>query len=208
MLVRIAKYLPKDMSLLSGVRKYFEDATGWTFQGGLFVPKNHNVLAVLGTPNGRLLVPAHNIVTDAGDIFYSQKATGAVPTNAFSTLSLGTGKGAAWAKASLYGNLTGTGMTSGSAVKAVLGGYPMAPDTDTTNNPVQAGGSGPNVISWKFSYATGDFTSTTNVTDGVVTVAGPVAGSALLCGFTFSTSFTKANTDTLLVFVNHQVLGS
>jgi hypothetical protein len=209
MLVRISKSLPKGLSLLNGVRQYVEDKAGFTFKGGLFVPRHNNVLAVLGVGAERFLIPGHNIVTDAGDIFYSQKATGAAATNAFANLVLGTGKTAAWAKngaPSQYGNLTGPIAASNKAVSA---SYPMAPDTDTTNNPVGAGGSGNNVISWKFSYAAADFTQTgTNITDGVVTIAAPVSGSPLLCGFTFTTAFTKASTDTLLVFVNHQLLGS
>ena len=44
----------------------------------LLVPKHRNVLAVLGRPDGRVLIPASNIITDAGDVHYAEKGAGEV----------------------------------------------------------------------------------------------------------------------------------
>lgn len=167
------------------------------------VPKTPNVVVLLRKANGdEFAIKTHNIITDAGDIYYSQKQCGQAPTNAFVKLALGTGKTAAWAKSgapSQYGNLTGP--IAGS-VKSVDATYPMVPDTDVANT-----GLGNNVTSWRWTYTSSDFTSGTAVTDGCITIAGPVSGSATLAGFTLSSSFVFATGDSVKVFVNHTMLG-
>ena len=48
---------------------------------GLVVPKKNNVLGVLEGECGRLLIPARNLVTDAGDVYYAGMMAGESPTN-------------------------------------------------------------------------------------------------------------------------------
>lgn len=167
------------------------------------LPKAHNVVLVLTKADGTVeTIKTHNIITDAGDIYYSQKMCGQAPTNAFNRMALGTGKTAAWAKTgapSLYGNLTGA--IAGS-IKALDAGYPKVPDTDVANT-----GLGNNVVTWLTTYTSTDFTSGTAVTDGVITITTPISGSNVLAGFTLGTSFTFATGDSVKVFVNHTMLG-
>lgn len=170
---------------------------------GLLVPadvtsrvKRLNIVAVHRDRHGRITYHrTHNLITSAGAIWYAQKATGETPTNTFIQMRVGTGNGGAWGAASTYSNLTGP--ISGSA-KNVDATYPMRNDSDSANT-----GSGVNVISWRWSYTSADFTSGTAVTDGVITIASPSAGSALLTGFTFGTSFTLATGESIKIFVNH-----
>lgn len=179
-------------------------------KAGIWIPeldahldKRHNVLVVHERADGvRRLITTHNIITDAGDIYYAQKAMGESPTNTFNRLAFGTGKTATWAKsgsASQYGNLTGA--IAGS-IKAPAATYPKTNDGDAANT-----GAGANVMTWLASYTSSDFTSATPVTDGVVTITSPVSGSAILTGFTLGTSFTIASGDSVKVFVNHTQLG-
>jgi len=83
----------------------------------------------------------------------------------------------------------------------VVTGYPANGDTDPDNS-----GSGNAVISWRFSYAKGDFNS--GVVQGVIVTTSPTSDSELLTHFVFATTFTKTSDDTLVVFVNHTVLGT
>jgi hypothetical protein len=189
---------------LVNVRRIVRSRAGiWIPELDAVLPKRHNVIAVHTNARGeQTLITTHNIITDAGDIYYAQKQCGQSPTNAFARLAVGTGKTAAWAKSgapSQYGNLTGA--IAGS-VKAQDATYPMVPDTDVANT-----GLGNNVTSWRVSYTSTDFTSATNVTDGVITIASPVSGSPTLAGFTFTSPFLLATGDSIKIFVNHTMLG-
>jgi hypothetical protein len=200
MLIRSMEYLNKSFRL-NTTRAFRRFTDGIELQeNGVFVRKNRNVLVVLRTPSGSLLIPASNIVTSAGDNYYAAKSVGAA-TTAFTTLSLGTGKTGAWAKSSVYSNLTGA--IAGS-IQAVDATYPLVSDPDTDN----AASAATATVSWRWSYTKASFTSVTSVTDGAVTVTSPVAGSALLSGFTLTNAFTKTVDDTIKVFLNHAILGS
>lgn len=179
-------------------------------KSGIWIPeldahldKRHNVLVVHRSADGtRRLITTHNIITDAGDVYYAQKAMGESPTNTFNRFTFGTGKTSVWAKsgsASQFGNLTGS--IAGS-IKAATATYPKTNDGDAANT-----GAGTNVMTWLASYTSADFTSATAVTDGVITITSAVSGSALLTGFTLGTSFTLATGDSVKVFVNHTQLG-
>jgi hypothetical protein len=175
----------------------------WIPQLDTHLSKRHNVLVVIDRADGsRELIATHNIVTDAGDIYYAQKAMGETPTNTFNRFTFGTGKTAAWAKsgaASQFGNLTGS--IAGS-IKAEASTYPKTNDGDASNT-----GAGLNVMTHLASYTSTDFTSATAVTDGVITITSAVSGSPILTGFTLGTSFTLATGDSVKVFVNHTQLG-
>lgn len=160
-------------------------------------PRWANVLVVHYDRRGRVKGThrAKNLITDAGAIWYGQKITGETPTNAFIKGAVGTGNGGAWGASSTYTNLTGP--IAGS-VKDVDSGYPKRNDNDTANT-----GAGTKVVSWRWSYASSDFTSGTPVTDGVITVASPTTGTPILTGYTLGSSFTLATGESIKIFVNH-----
>ncbi|MEE9140772.1 MAG: hypothetical protein V3U18_08375 [Alphaproteobacteria bacterium] len=160
-----------------------------------FVPKHQNVLAVLRRPDGKLLIPASNIVTDAGDIFYAQMGAGESPTNAFGVLILATagtpGKSA-----------TDDDFTQiAASEKAHDGTYPKSNDGDADNT-----GGGTDVTTYLTSYTKADFNAT-GITHGLITNATPGATEPILTGYAFAASFNKTADDTLKVFTNHTHTG-
>lgn len=161
-----------------------------------FVPKHRNVLAVLGRPDGKLLIPAANIVTDAGDTFYAQSAAGETPTNAFDVHELGSA--GTPAKDADRSDFTPIGSTQ----KANSSGYPKTDDDDTDNT-----GAGADIVTHLAEYAKGDFNHSA-ITHGWITVTSPGASAALLSGYAFGSSFEKTSDDTLKLFVNHTMNGT
>lgn len=137
----------------------------------------------------------HNIVTDAGDIWYAQKGASETPTNAFTQMELGTagtpGKAATTSSFTLIA----------STAKTVKATYPKTADADTDNT-----GDSADTVTWTFEWAAADFNNGA-ITHGWIVVAGHGAGAAILTGFAFAASFAKAATDTLKVIVNHTVNG-
>lgn len=161
-----------------------------------FIPKHRNVLAVLGRKDGNLLIPASNIVTNAGDVHYAQRGAGETPTNAFGIHELASaGLPAKDADQSDFTVIAGT-------QKAHTGGYPTTADADADNT-----GAGADVISYLASYAKADF-SHAAITHGMITNATPGAAEPILTGYAFAAAFEKTVDDTLKVFVNHDVTGS
>lgn len=146
----------------------------------------------------RRVIEANNIVTDAGDKHYAQRAAGESPTDVFQTgrLVLGT-TGNAPAKGSVYSDITA--VVSGS-LKAFDATYPKTADGDADNT-----GAGVDIITYRVSYTTAEANSA-GITRLAITIASPVGGSPLLMYATV-TSFTKTASDTLKVFVNHTFNG-
>lgn len=162
---------------------------------GVIVPRHRNVLAVLAGPAGRVLVPAANIVTDAGDIYYAQRGAAEVPTNAFGVHEMASaGTPAKGANRSAF-------TTIGSTEKAHAATYPKTNDGDADNT-----GAGVDVCTYLASYTKADFNHSA-ITHGIITNATPGASEALLTGYAFAASFEKTANDTLKVFVNHEQLG-
>ena len=174
---------------------------------GLFVPKRRNILIVLENEEGKFLQAAHNLVTDAGDQFYAEKAAGQTPTNNFANLYLST---VPWdtghpAKNSTTDNLAS--VIAGSE-KAPTAGYPTTNDTDSDNS-----GAGVDVVTWAYSYAKADF-SDPDVEAGAIAVAsvtswGTATGTdPVMTAFNISPAFGKTTNDTLKFFVNHTFNGA
>lgn len=163
-----------------------------------FIPRHQNVLAVLGRPGGKYLIPASNIVTNAGDIYYAQKAAGETPTNAFGVHEL--------ASAGTPGKAAdrSTFTMIGSTEKAHTSTYPKTNDGDADNT-----GAGTDIVTYLATYAKGDFTATgsNDVSHGIITNVTPGASEPILTGFAFAASFEKTSDDTLKVFVNHEMSG-
>lgn len=151
---------------------------------------------ILDGPDGKRKYSTTNLITDAGDIYYAQKMAGETPTNAFANLVLGSGSGTP-AKNSTYSSITPIASTN----KAVGTGYPKTNDSDADNNYA-----GQNVVTYKYYYGKADFNAA-SITEGVITIASPSAGSPVLCYFKFANAFEKTENDTLTVFINHESEG-
>lgn len=176
------------------MNKVYETQFGLS-AGGVMVPRHQNVLAVLVRPDGRWLMPASNIVTDAGDLYYAQLGASESPTNAFGVHELASaGTPAKGADRSAFTMI-------GSTEKAHTATYPKTNDGDADNT-----GAGTDIVTYLATYAKGDF-SATGITHGIITNATPGASEPILTGYAFAASFDKTSNDTLKVFVNHQMNG-
>lgn len=164
---------------------------------GMVVPRKNNVLGVLGSDAGKMLIPAANIVTNDGDRYYAQRMAAESPTNTFRTQYVGTS--GTPTKSSNYSTFS-AGIIAGSA-KTTTAGYPKTDDTDTDNT-----GAGTDIVTHLAEWAKADFTGT-SITIGIITNATPGASEPLLTGYSFAASFDKTSNDTLKVFVNHEALG-
>lgn len=171
----------------------------------LLLPRHNNILCVIRPEVGLPFIAAgHNIVGDAGDVWYAQRAAGETPTNTFANLYLST---AAWSPS--VGKSTDTddlaSVISGSS-KAATGGYPQTDDADADNT-----GADVDVVSWAFSYSKADFNAT-GIVSGAIAASGVTSWGAgagtdpVLTAFSI-TSFDKTANDTLKVFVNHTMNG-
>lgn len=147
-----------------------------------------------------------NIVTDAGDLFYAERCVDtAVPTN-FTTgggvfdgiMELYNGASGAPAKGNNRSALAGLVAASGKAIDAT---YPRVNDGDSDNT-----GAGADIVTYRVSYTTGE-ANATGIADVVITNPTPGASEPLLMHAEFGASFTKTSSDTLKVFVNHQLNG-
>ena len=182
--------------------KVYETAHGlWVASMDLVVPKHHNILAIVSGPQGRVLHAAHNIVTDAGDIYYAEQMVDGTPTNAFNSLYLSSVTWTVLNKTSTSTNIAS--MIAGTE-KSVDGTYPQVSDGDTDNT-----GAGGDVATWRFSYAKGDFNDT-DIEGGAISTASVPAwgsgGTVVLSAFNL-TSFAKTANDTLKMFINHTANG-
>mgnify|MGYP001404354983 CR=1 FL=1 len=184
---------------LSGFRnRVLRSASGlWFPDFDLMVPKRRNVLGVLRSDGERLplMIPASNIVTNAGDIYYAQRSCGETPTNAFGILELASA--GTPGKAADRDDFTPIGSTQ----KAHDATYPQTDDEDADNT-----GAGTDIVTYLTSYAKGDFNAA-SITHGFITNTGAGAGAPLLTGFAFASGFAKTANDTLKVFTNHTMNG-
>lgn len=160
-----------------------------------------NVIAILEDQKSGLLRVhrTHNIITDAGDTYYAQVAAGETPTNDFDSLWLGDVSSSAPAKGNDSDDLNFITSTA----KTVKSTYPKTNDTGDTDNT----GDGPDVVTWTFEYATGDFTHSA-ITDGMIGVGAYGAAEPAMTHFEFTGgAFEKTADDTLKVIINHTFTG-
>jgi hypothetical protein len=174
-----------------------------------------NILAVLRTPeylgSGKYDMIANfyyckNIVTNDGDIYYAKVGAGETPSanEDFSGGRMELNNPASadtLLKTDDYSDVL-TPITN--SRKVFDGSYPRTADPDGDNT-----GAGVDVVSYLTSWSTSDFN------DGGTTVKGgmihdnvaPSANSQILTHYSFGTPFNKTASDTLKVFVNHEMLG-
>jgi len=179
-----------------------------------FNPKM-NVCAVLRTPEispyGKVDMIAnffytHNIVTNDGDVFYAKMGAGETPSAnedfASGRMELNNPTSAdSLAKTDDYSDV----LTPITASRKVFdGSYPRTNDPDGDNT-----GAGVDVVSYLTSWATTDFNDGgTTVKGGMIhDNASPTANTKILTHYNFGTPFNKTASDTLKVFVNHEMLG-
>jgi hypothetical protein len=139
-----------------------------------------------------------NIVTNAGDTYYAQKACGEAATNTFANLYLATAGPATPLKTDTYGSFT---VHAGSE-KAKSSGYPKTADADTDNT-----GAGVDIVSWKFEYTTGDGPFTA-VTHSFIAKASASGTDPILNSYKWGSIWAKDASTSVKVFANHEVLGS
>ena len=145
-----------------------------------------------------LMVPGLNLVTSDGDLYYAQRGVQETPTNDYTGVNagirLGTGTtGPTKSDADVQTFITGSEL-------AVDATYPKRNDDDTNNS-----GRGITVMTWRYSYlaAAGPFN---NIAEGAIANNRTTPGN-LLTRFLFAGPFSKTTSDTLVVYVNHTVLG-
>ena len=144
------------------------------------------------------VIPGRNLVTNAGDQWYAEKACGQVPTNDFESLYLATAGPDPVIKTNDYDDFT---LHAGSE-KLATAGYPQCPDADGDNT-----GDGVDIVSWKFEYtvADGPFVA---ITHSFISIAGAGAGAAILNGYKWAAAWDKDAATSAKIFANHEMLGS
>jgi hypothetical protein len=169
--------------------------------------QHRNQVAVVGTVlavlrNERLgeelLIPGLNIVTNDGDTYYAQSATGETPDDDFDGASSGLRLGSD----NTTPTKSDTDVTTflATSAHALDGTYPMTDDSDGDNT-----GSGVDIVSWRYSYTTGEG-NVSGIIEGAI-VDDRTTPTAALTHFLFAASFNKTSSDTLKVFVNHTMNG-
>ena len=167
-----------------------------------------NVSAVLTHEDGSQdIYYGKNIVTDQGDRYYASTIVGTLAhvntTGDFrgtGYMRLGTSLTAA-AKSDVD---VGSFVPLGSVVLDAT--YPKVSDGDTDNT-----GAGADIVTWRFTFGTGvgnaNSISEAAITSGATGYVGGAAGTALT-RFLFASTFNKTSSDTLKVFVNHEMRGT
>lgn len=158
------------------------------------------VLAVLRNPEleRELLIPGLNIVTNAGDEYYAESSVAETPTNDFDAAGAGFRLGTS----NTAPTKTDTDVTTEDSAgrKATDATYPRTSDPDGDNT-----GSGNDIVTWRVSYTTAE-AIITGIWEGAI-VDNRTTPTAALTHFLFAASFNKTASDTLKVFVNHEMLG-
>jgi len=184
--------------LLNFANRVYRTANGlWTPDN--VVPLKGNVMAILRPDLGEgdpLLFVGKNIVTNDGDIYYAERAAVDTITTDFSNGTAGLRLGSSSAAVGKT-DTTVTTFISGAAT-AVDSGYPQVTDPDADNT-----GDGADIVSWRYQYSSGAFSAA--VKEGAI-VDNDGAPTKALNHFLI-TEFTKTNSDTLKMFINHEMLG-
>ena len=140
-----------------------------------------------------------NIITNAGDLFYAQRANQEVPSNLFHAGGLILGiAGNVPSKTSLYSDITSIVPNS---FKNLEPGYPKRNDQDPSNT-----GANVDSITYKFKYLSNEANSA-NINRLAITVQNPMGASQLLMYTVLGAPIIKNNGIVLTVFINHNFNG-
>lgn len=158
------------------------------------------VLAVLeNKKTGRKkLIHGVNIVTTKGDKYYAQMAAGETPDDDFDAAGGGLRLGDDNTTPTKADNDV-TSFLSGSA-HALDATYEQTDDQDADNT-----GAGDDIVTWRYSYTTGEG-NVVDIIEGVI-VDDRTTPTGALTHFLFAGVFTKTSSDTLKIFVNHEMNG-
>lgn len=158
------------------------------------------VLAILRDMNleREILIPGLNIVTNDGDLYYAQSACAETPTDDFDGASSGLRMGSsATAPTKTDTDVTTFLAGTGHGLDAT---YERTADPDSDNT-----GAGADIVTWRYSYTTAQGNAS-GIQEGAI-VDDITTPTAALTHFLFAASFNKTSSDTLKVFVNHEMLG-
>lgn len=172
----------------------FDSTFGYAHEGF------QNVVAVLEHASGeKEWFKARNIVTTQGDRFYAATIVGTTLFVNFKTsgfMRLGTSAVTPTKSDTDVGSIIAGGSV------ALDANYPTILDPDTDNT-----GSGTTIVTWRFSFGTAAANANSIAEGAITNTGGPTAGTALT-RFLFASTFNKTSSDTLKIFVNHQMLGT
>ena len=147
-----------------------------------------------------------NLLVDTGELYYTKRIAQESPSPDFSTDGRLELNNPASADTPAAGDTYDEILTPIVASRKVIDAtYPTRDDQDS-NNP----GAGTNVFTWRVTYTGADFDteSANNVTGGGIhEQASPIGSSPLLNHFNFITPFEKLSTSTLVVWINHTLVG-
>lgn len=151
-----------------------------------------------GLEREHLVLPAHNLVTNAGDQYYAQKGAGEAATNFGTPRQSLTSAQATPAKTSNYSNLTTILGT-----KAHDSTFPKT--NDNAASPLNPGTVDIDVIAWRVTWTTSEVVGT--IVGLAIHNNGASGSDPLLNHAAFASSFAKANTETLVTWANHRFNG-
>jgi len=144
------------------------------------------------------IIHGFNIVTDKGDKYYAQSAVAEAPSDDFDAVAGGLRLGSDNTAPTKADNDVTT-FLAGSA-HALDATYPLTDDPDADNS-----GKGVDIVSWRYSYLTSEGNVDAIIEGAIVDDRTTPTGA--LSHFLFAASFNKTSSDTLKVFVNHEMDG-
>ena len=155
-----------------------------------------NVMAIVRDKDGKIKSVNHakNIVGDAGDVFYAQMGAEETPDNAFAECQLGTSAIAA-DKADNWSDLTL--ITSSEKAPTVV---------ESNNQDADNSGKAVDSITYKYEWTGADFDDPA-IREGIICVTGASTTDPILTRWVWGAAFEKTATDTLTLYVNHNMLG-
>lgn len=159
--------------------------------------KSNNIVAVLIDKDGNVKQrwEGRNLVTDGGDQYYAEAIVAAGSVMIIAGMNLGSS-----AVAPAKGNTNvGSIIANGSA--AIDSGYPRTADNDSDNT-----GGGADFVTWRASFGTGVANANGIQEVAIANVLGTAGTANCIMRGTLA-SFNKTSSDTLKVFVNHQING-
>lgn len=154
------------------------------------------------------LITGFNIATNSADLYYAQSIVGASLTEDYGSASnrcelQNPASADTPAKTDTYSSVNSPIVASRKTITAT---YPKVNDGDGDNT-----GAGVDIVTWAYSWLTTDFNTAAanDITGGCIhnAAGSPIAGSDLLSHWNFASAFEKLATDTLKVFLNHEVRG-
>ncbi len=166
-----------------------------------------NVVALEIKSNGtRTYHYGKNLLVDTGELYYTKRMAQEAPSPDFSTDGRMELNNPASADTPAAGDTYDEMLTPIVASRKVIDAtYPTRDDQDADNP-----GAGANVFTWRVTWTGGDFDteSANDITGGVIhEQASPIGSSPLLNHWNFAIAFGKLSTSTLIVWINHTLVG-